>query len=1023
MCVAALPCVALFALDPHQPLGQLHHSFWNAKNGLNGSVVSLAQTTDGFLWVGTTDGLFRFDGLYFERYRPEHRSLPASSVSTLMAVPDGGLWIGFDRGGVSFLKNGAVTNYTEREGLPVSGVRSFAQDSDGTIWAAIVGGFTRLDGGRWRKVHLDWNYLAKSAWTLLVDRLGTLWVASGDRILFLPKGAKKFQDVGLQTGRVFAFTQAPDGALLFADDRGVSRSFRSPLDRAMNSLPPITIPSRISLFDRDGAMWIGGKGISRLSFPQRLRGPQVSESSPGVERFTEKEGLTSNDVQTILEDREGNIWVGTDGGLDRFRHRNLEWFPLPSGTSSFSLVAGDHGEVWAGSDGDRRLGMVRVQDGKIAHGGPQNAFMTYRDPSGAIWISAKNALLQWHGGTFSEIALPPQALEMHRSPTKDLIAISSVTKDHAGGLWISIGGLGEFQRKDGVWKFVEVLKDHPDWSAGSAFTDAADRIWLMWGDIVAVIDHGKVQTFSSQQGLDVRPCTMITGRGQQVWVGGEGGLAFLRGERFHALKGSDGNGFGAVTGIVVTANDGLWLSAGSGIVHISQPEILHALQLPEYRVSYDVLDLVSDLPEQLQRQGVYSSGAIQGTDGLLWFATRAGVAKVDPAHIFRNPLPPPIAIRSIIADGRSYSISNATLPALTKTVQIDYTALSLSIPERVRYRYRFDDSDREWQDAGVRRQAFYTNPKPGRYRFHVIACNNDGVWNESGATVDFNVAPAFYQTIWFQLLCWASAAGILWLFYLLRLKQAKAQVQSRLEERLAERERIARELHDTLLQSFHGLLFRFQAARNMLPRRPEEAMQALDGAIERTEEAIAEGRGAIQDLRSEPSARIDLEHLLTPLGPELAASDNPNAEPANFRVMVEGERRSLSPILQDEVYRIAHEVLRNAFQHARARQIEVEIRYDDRLLRVRIRDDGKGIDPRVLQDGRRAGHWGLPGIRERAKQIGGRLDFWSQAGAGTEVQLTVPAAIAYERSNKSSGRSGPGFRLFRKKTGAHERRS
>jgi signal transduction histidine kinase/ligand-binding sensor domain-containing protein len=1012
MCVlTALFCAPAFALDPNQPLGQLFHTSWNAKNGLNGSVVTLAQTTDGYLWIGTTDGLFRFDGLSFERYRSEHEPLPSSSVSTLMAVPDGGLWVGFDRGGASLLKNGTVTNYTERDGLPVSRVRCFAQDGDGTIWAAVVGGFARLDGGRWHRIRMDWNYPAKSARTLLVDRRGTLWVISGDRVLFLPKGERKFQDVGLQTGPILTFTQTPDGALLFSDnDRAVLRSFRSPMDHESDSLPYIAIPARAILFDRDGALWIAGKGISRLPFPVRLRGQRVSESSPGAERFTEKEGLTSDAVETIIEDREGNIWVGTDGGLDRFRRRNLKWFPFPSGTSYFSLVAGDRGEVWAGSNGDKRQGVMLAEDGTFARGGPQQAYMTYRDPDGAIWISARDSLFRWSRGTFSTITPPEQALRMHRSPTKDPIIVSSITKDRSGSLWVSIGGCGEFQLKDGVWKFVEILKDHPDWAANAAYTDAADRVWLAYGEYVAVVDHGTSRAFSNQDGLTIGPFTVFAGNGQQMWVGGEGGLAFLQGDRFRILNGAGDSGFGSITGMVAPPNDGLWLSAGPGIVHIPEPEVQRALRQYDYKVNSEVFDLVSDLPEQLQRGGVYSSGAIRGSDGLLWFATRSGVARVDPAHIFRNPVPPPVVIRSIIADGKSYpTFANAMLPPLTRSLQIDYTALSFSIPERVRFRYKLEGSE-DWQDAGTRRQAFYTNPKPGRYRFRVLACNNDGVWNESGATMDFSIAPAFYQTIWFQALCWASGAGILWVFYLLRLRQATAQMHGRLEERLAERTRIARELHDTLLQSFHGLMFRFQAARNMLTRRPEDALRALDEALEQTEQAIAEGRDAIQDLRSEPFAHHDLEHLVTAMGQQLEGSQDATLNSAHFSVTVEGERRALSPLLEDEVYRITCELLRNAFQHARARQIEAEIRYDDHQLRLRIRDDGKGIDPKVLQEGGRAGHWGLPGLRERAKHIGAQLGFWSEAGAGTEVELTVPAAVAYMKSHDSTG-----FRLFRKR--------
>ncbi len=251
--------------------------------------------------------------------------------------------------------------------------------------------------------------------------------------------------------------------------------------------------------------------------------------------------------------------------------------------------------------------------------------------------------------------------------------------------------------------------------------------------------------------------------------------------------------------------------------------------------------------------------------------------------------------------------------------------------------------------------------------------------------------------------------------YRFRVRRLAYQLNLRFEERVAERRWIARELHDTLLQSFHGLLFRFQAARSMLPRRPEEAIQALDGAITRAEQAIAEGRNAIQDLRSEPSAHSDLEHLLTAMGQELAGSQDANHDSPSVSVTVEGKRQALPPILQDEVYRIARELLRNAFQHAQARQIEAEIRYDDRSLRLRIRDDGKGIDPRVLEEGERPGHWGLLGIRERAKRIGAQLDFWSEAGAGTEVELTVPASVAYAKS------SDGGFRLFRKRTGTHAR--
>jgi signal transduction histidine kinase len=348
-------------------------------------------------------------------------------------------------------------------------------------------------------------------------------------------------------------------------------------------------------------------------------------------------------------------------------------------------------------------------------------------------------------------------------------------------------------------------------------------------------------------------------------------------------------------------------------------------------------------------------------------------------------------------------------------LSFEFAALSYADPERTRYRYRLEGLESGWNEvASTQHFARYSTIAPSEYVFHVEARTTRGTWTEKGAEVRIVILPPLWAT-WPFRAGYALAVGLMvWLIWRLRVRQMAKQLNLGFEERLRERTRIARELHDTLLQSFHGLLFRFQAARNMLPRRPEEAIQTLDGAISRAEQAIAESRGAIQDLRSEPSADSDLEHLLTATGQELAGSQEANRDSAIFRVTVEGERQTLCPILQDEVYRIASELVRNAFRHARAHRIETEIRYDDRLLRLRIRDDGKGIDPRVLQEGGRAGHWGLPGIRERAKQIGAQLDFWSEAGAGTEIELTIPAAVAYAKS-----RDATGFRFFRKKTGIH----
>ncbi|HME31654.1 MAG TPA: triple tyrosine motif-containing protein, partial [Terriglobales bacterium] len=315
-------------------------------------------------------------------------------------------------------------------------------------------------------------------------------------------------------------------------------------------------------------------------------------------------------------------------------------------------------------------------------------------------------------------------------------------------------------------------------------------------------------------------------------------------------------------------------------------------------------------------------------------------------------LPPPVHIEQVIADGKSYDASSGLrLPPLVRDLDIDYTGLSFVAPEKVLFRYKLEGWDRDWQNVGNRRQAFYTNLAPGKYRFRVTACNNSGVWNEADTFLDFSIAPAYWQTTWFRLSCLAAFALLLWALYRLRLRQVARQFEMTLEARVSERTRIARDLHDTLLQSFHGLLLRFQAVDNVLPERPAEAKQRLESAIDQAAQAITEGRDAVQGLRSSTLETNDLAEAIGTLAKELAANVTGPNVPA-FRLDIGGAPQSLHPILRDEVYRIGGEALRNAFRHAEAQRIEVEIQYDENRFRVRVRDDGKGTDPEVLAWGR-----------------------------------------------------------------------
>ncbi|MFZ1988750.1 MAG: triple tyrosine motif-containing protein, partial [Alphaproteobacteria bacterium] len=387
---------------------------------------------------------------------------------------------------------------------------------------------------------------------------------------------------------------------------------------------------------------------------------------------------------------------------------------------------------------------------------------------------------------------------------------------------------------------------------------------------------------------------------------------------------------------------------------------------------------------------VYGSTVATGPDGRVWFTTGKGLVWIDPNNLYHNPLPPPVVIRSLTVNGRDYAWpSSVALAAGTRNVEISYTALSLSIPERVRFRYKLDGVDEDWVDPGNRRQAFYTRLGPGQYRFRVVAANSDGVWNDEGAGFTFSTPPTFLQSKAFLGLCVVTGAALLWGAYRARLAQVSAHMRAQLETRLSERERIARELHDTLLQGFQGLMLRFQSVADSIP--PDEpARQLIEETMTRGDEVLAEGRDRVRNLRGVDTAE-DLPQTLRD------AVKNFGQGAPNFRVIVEGTPCVLHPVVNDEITRICNEAVLNALKHANAKNIEVNVLYHRASLQVRIRDDGSGIDSKVLEMGGRQGHFGLVGMRERAQKIEAEFTLSSRARAGTEIDITVPAALAYAK--------------------------
>ncbi len=759
----ALACSCSAAFDSDRTIAQFAHTAWGPKDGAPSAIITLAQTPDGYLWLGTHDGLYRFDGVVFERYQPQSGGpFPARAVTSLLALSNGDLWIGFYPGAITLLRNGIAKNYSVREGVPIGGIWKIAQDRERTIWAATGSGLARLEGDRWKEIGKDWSFPGKSPNTVFLDGQGTLWVATEDTLVFLPPGARRFQPTGIRVGQVEQIAQAASGKLWMAE---TTRSVH-PIPLSDKCLPPdqteIRVGSAGILFDNDGALWITsvGDGLRRSPAPELLRG-QIKEFSTQVESFTAKDGLSDDYVRAILQDREGNIWVGTNNGLDRFRKTNLVPVVFPFQLKQPVWVAGDSGDILGNDLGHA----VRVHGGLAyrGHPHPSQAGSVYRDPSGAIWWLSTHAIYRDEGGDYTTIALPASFPMPYQGSIE-------ATEDGSGALWLSAEREGLFYRKKGVWHRLETESEFAKVSPTTAFTDWMGRAWFGYeGGTIIILEHENIQRVFPADVSPVGNVAVIRGRGPQLWVGGELGLAFFDGNRLRRVAPADAETFGRAIGVEEASTGSLWLGKSGKVIEIGATEIRKALGDPSYRVKYRIFDSFDGLTGTLE-------SAIQGTDGKLWFAGSKGLVWVDPANISTNALPPPVLIRSVRANGRQAdSLTNLVLPPRPSDLQIGYTALSLSVPEKVRFRYRLEGVDNDWQDAGTRREAFYTRLDPGEYHFRVIACNNDGVWNEEGAHLDFNIAPAWYQTIWFRLLCVVAFLAFLWGLHQLRVQQLRRE--------------------------------------------------------------------------------------------------------------------------------------------------------------------------------------------------------------------------------------------------------
>ncbi|WP_083941431.1 sensor histidine kinase [Salinicola socius] len=990
-----MPVTAL-ALDSNLTLQQLHHRSWSgtAEENGPGQVGAIAQTSDGYLWLGTHYSLFRFDGNAFERYATTDGKTVAT-VSSLLSIPGGGLWVGLRRGGVSLIRDGELTDYGPGSGFPTGAVYGLAQDHDGDVWAAANDGLARFDGVRWHTVSTDWGFPGNNARAVFVDRNGTLWAASESRLFYLPRGSHRFLDADQPVGWVSQITQTRDGTLWIAE---LHPGRVRPILFSGEAPQPLDVVSAGLAADRDGNLWIGTQGEGLLRLPDAGHNLSTSTNSlaAAVQHYGHLDGLSADDIEPVFEDAAGNVWVGTSAGLDRFRHATLVPADLPGGARNIALAEEASGMLWAGSS-NRPL-MHRFAGRWHTSDVPPPITSAFSDAKGDVWLGGPNGIWRAHRGVLRRVtALPPTA--------QAEASVRAMARDGDGALWVSINRSGLFRWYGEAWQLTSPPTTHPSQTMPvSATSDAQGRVWFGYRDDLLVMRDGDdVRQWGRQDGLDIGNVAAISATRQHLWLGGTNGAALFDGKRFHAI--ASGGPFTGIHAIIETpaeiADDhlgdspawgDLWLHTQTGVLQIPAGEITRVLGEPGYRVRFRRFEGDDDLPNDAFRIHPVPS-AIQGRDGRLWFATVTGVVSVDPSRTQARSPPPEPRLTALSADTSSYPLaspiaSQASLSARPRRIAIDYTAIDLSRPESVRFRYRLRGYDTRWHDAGHRRQAIYTRLGPGDYRFEVEASSSSGVWNPRPASLSLHIAPAFYQTWTFRGLCLLIISVLLWVGYRYRMRLAAAQLRARLEARHAERERIARELHDTLLQSIQALVLHFQAAADRMPI-DDPARQAMARALDRADEVIDEGRDRVMSLHR-ASADTGLAERLA-----RASRERPDARYPTCHVTTQGNPKPLRTRVENEAYWIGHEALCNALHHADATRITVTLCHAPDGFSLSVSDDGTGIPGHYLTPSGRPGHWGLPHMQERARQLGGNLELDSQAGLGTTVRLTVPAALAY----------------------------
>ena len=977
---------------PESPSFVISH--WEMKDGLPlNKVRAIVQTRDGYLWVGTYNGLARFDGARFKVFDVANTpGLRNNAIESLCEDRDGRLWVGDNLGGISVLVNGHFQNVTLPNNWPDKPIIRLTAGGDGTVWAMNeVGKLLPLVKGVAGKPLDDVGLPG----TLITDNSGQVWTAVAAKLcrLDVKQGAVPLLQGPSVVKGWLAIFPARDGGLWILDVDWLRRwkDGQWVEDRGHGNWGSIVLSAFLE--SRTGKI-IGG------SFKE---GIHILDKNNGMEQIEEANGLSHNWVYCLCEDREGNIWVGTgNGGLNVLYPRRVTMVGPPDNWHSsavLSVAPNSTGGLWIGTEGD---GVYRLDRGEFSnlsvskYSGQSVVNSVMEHKNGHLWA-----------GTWASGALVLENGQFHSAfpETESNNVVFSIFQSSRGDIWVGTrGGLGLLHGGQWAWP-----KNHGDPShfAVRCFAEQTNgAIWfgLDGGGVCRMKDEQLTQFKTSDGLVSDYVRTLHADADGSLWIGTRGGLSRFKNGKFAKVTTRNGLPSDVICQILDDGDGNYWMSSLGGLFRVEKSELNRCADGESDSVRCLLCDSYGGLATlEMSEQG--QPAGCRTSDGRLWFATGRGLAMVMPKEVVSNPLPPPVKIEEVLVDGEtlplppsSEEVSPYLFPDASSSVrriisippggrqfEFRYTGLSLANPARVAFRYRLEGLHEDWIDAGTRRSAFYTHLQPGTYTFRVLARNSDGIWNDKGAAMLISVRPYFWQTWWFKFASRAGgAAGIALTVLVIVRRRAHRKLAASERQRAIERERgrIARDIHDDLGSSLTRMVMLSESARGSL-EQPKQAATDLAEICQTGRDLTLQLGEIVWAVNPEHDT---LDSFATYVGKY--AHDFLAKSGVRCRLDLPIKLPSLvldSPV-RHNVFLAFKEALNNAIKHANAKSVLVTLRLADQHFTLMVADDGCG-----LAEANSLGH-GLGNMKRRLADVGGQCEIESTPDSGTRVSLTVPLA-------------------------------